>query len=404
MKNGMQQYKSELSVQLSAILQWWMVHAPDKHQGGFVGKIDNSNHVQANAPKGSVLNSRILYTFSAAYNLFKTPAYLEVATRAFEYIADHFVDEQYGGVYWTVDQTGEPLDTKKQVYAIAFVIYGLAEHYAATKNERAKELAFSLYNQIEKHAHDTVKGGYIEALSRDWQPIEDIRLSAKDYNESKSMNTHLHVLEAYTNMYKVWPFEQVKKNISKLIQLFLNHIIDPLTNHLTLFFDDDWNPRSGIISFGHDIEAAWLLLEAAEVINDEALINMVRYRSQKITEAAARGLDSDGGLWYEKDFGLNHLVKEKHWWPQAEAMVGFFNNWQITGQDKYLQYSLNSWAFIKQFILDHEYGEWFWGVDENGTVMPHEDKAGLWKCPYHNGRACMELIKRIRGDDQAISD
>ncbi len=182
------------------------------------------------------------------------------------------------------------------------------------------------------------------------------------------------------------------KSIQLLLQNFIDHIINKKTFHLNLFFDENWSNKSNIVSYGHDIEAAWLLLEAAEIIKDEILIKKIKELSIKMTDASAEGLDKDDGLWYEIE--NNHLIKEKHWWPQAEAMIGFFDAYQLTGDEKYLQQSINSWLFIKTYLLDNKNGEWFWGVNEDYSIMQGNDKAGFWKCPYHNSRACLEIIKR----------
>lgn len=395
MERTVETYKKEQEEELKNILRYWMDCAIDEKNGGFFGRIDNDNRIYEEAPKGSVLNSRILWSFSAAYNYTGDKAYLKIADRACQYIIEHFIDKQYGGVYWSVDYTGAPLDAKKQIYALSFAIYGLTEYVRATGSEEAKAHAIELYKAIEKHSHDLNYKGYIEALTREWQEMGDLRLSAKDENERKSMNTHLHVLEGYANLYRIWKNEELKENIKELIHLFLHHIIARDSNHLILFFDDEWRKRSNIISYGHDIEAAWLLLEAAEVIGDEAIIREVQERSTGVAEAAIEGLDADGGLWYEYDIDKQHLAKEKHWWVQAEAMVGFLNAWQISGDEKYFQLSLNSWQFIKQYILDKSKGEWFWGIKEDYSIMEGEDKVGLWKCPYHNSRACIEVARRM---------
>ena len=214
------------------------------------------------------------------------------------------------------------------------------------------------------------------------------------------MNTHLHVLEAYTTLYKIWPDAVLKEKIKLLIQNFTQHIINTQNHHLILFFDEQWNVKSDTISYGHDIEAAWLLLEAAEAIHDCELIEIIKTTAVKIADAAAEGLDKDGGLWYEYELSSNHFIKEKHWWVQAETMVGFFTAWQLTGDDAYLQKSLNAWNYVQQFIKDKNYGEWYWGLNENGTIIMGQDKVGIWKCPYHNTRACIEIINRINSINQ----
>ncbi len=380
--------------ELESILAFWMQHTVDEKNGGFVGQISNDNVIIEDAPKGAVLNARILWSFSAAYNLTGNEAYLHFARRAFDYINAYFIDREYGGVYWTVDHKGVPLDTKKQVYAIAFTIYAFSEFYKATKESTAVIAAIELYEVIIKHSYDDQYGGYIEAFTRDWQLPGDLRLSNKDANEKKSMNTHLHVLEAFTVLYSVSPYEQVKQKIAALIKNFLQHIINPFNHHQYLFFEMDWTTKSNTISYGHDIEAAWLLQEAAEVIDDDDLVKKTRAMSVKIADAVIKGIDTDGGLWYEYEPDNGHLIKEKHMWPQAEAMVGFFNTYQNTMDKVYLDKSVAAWKFVQQHIRDSAQGEWFWGVNENYQPMK-EDKVGIWKCPYHNSRACMEIIKRI---------
>ena len=389
--------KRELQDELKNILTWWAINAPDNINGGFYGKINNDNQVTAEAPKGSVLIARILWSFSAAYNHQSEPQYLEMAERAYQYITAYFIDDEQDGVYWSVDYKGFPLDPKKQVYAISFTIYALSEYYRASKTEAAKQKAIDMFYLLVEKAYDPVKTGYFEAFTKDWKPIEDLRLSAKDANEKKTMNTHLHVLEGYTNLFRIWPDKTLGGYISSLLNNFFDHFIDKETHHLVLFFDEDWNRKGDLVSYGHDIEATWLLLEAAEVIGDEESIKKIKEITIAMADAVITGLDTDGGLWYEYEPAEDHLIKEKHWWVQAEAMVGFFNAWRISNDEKYLNIALKNWAFIKDKILDQQNGEWFWGIDESGHVMQNEDKAGLWKCPYHNSRACLDTIIRLEG-------
>jgi cellobiose epimerase len=392
-EQSLDNYYKEVSIELQNILAYWTQHATDRNNGGFYGKIDNENKVYKNAPRGAVLNARILWTFSAAYNFTKEEKYLVTANWTYKNILQYFIDKEYGGIYWTVGSNGNPLDTKKQIYALAFLQYACSEYYQCNQLLEAKHLAIELYKLIEKHSFDKAVGGYFEAFSQDWKVIGDMRLSKKDANEKKTMNTHLHVLESYTTLYRIWPDENLKKSIRLLIDNFLSHIINATTSHLHLFFDEQWISKNSIVSYGHDIEAAWLIQEAAEVIEDELLIKKSKTAAVKLTLAAAEGLDNDGGLWYEKENG--HLIKQKHWWPQAEAMVGFFNAWQVSNDERFLQHSLASWQFVKSKIIDKINGEWWWGIDEAGKPMQGEDKVGLWKCPYHNARACMEIMKRI---------
>lgn len=389
----LRKYQSEMELELKAIMAYWMHFAPDEMNGGFYGQIDNHNTIFPRSPKGAVLNARILWSFSAAYNLTRRQEYLAVAQRAYNYFIEYFIDKEYGGVFWTVDYTGAPADTKKQVYANAFFIYACSEYYKSCQLDEVKQMAIQLYRQIERYSFDKQRTGYYEAFTRNWNSIDDMRLSAKDANEKKTMNTHLHIMEAYANFYTIWPNESLKQRIIQLIENFTNYFIDKNSFHLQLFFDEQWNSRQRVISYGHDIEAAWLLLEATEIIGENDLADVFAAVSLQMINAAAEGLDKDGGLWYEMENG--NLVKEKHWWPQAEAMVGFYNAWQLSGSEKYLDASMDSWEFIKKKILDKENGEWYWGITTDDKPMEGFDKVGLWKCPYHNSRACMELIKRI---------
>ena len=395
LKAQLAKYQQELNQELENILDFWKKFTPDEVNGGFVGKINQENSIDYAAPKGSVLNARILWTFAASYNLNKDRECLLLAGRTFQYIKDHFIDQEFGGVYWMLDAKGNPLDTKKQVYAVAFTIYALSEYFLASGIEESKTLAISLCNDLMRHSYDQQKGGYFEAFGREWQTLEDLRLSDKDANEKKTMNTHLHVLEAFTTLYRIWPDEHLKGNIINLLDDFTSKIINQQTGNLILFLDEYWNPKSRIVSYGHDIEAAWLLLEAAEAVHDEKLITKIRALAVQLARVSLRGVDHDGSLWYEFNPVNNHFIKEKHWWVQAEAMVGFYNAWQISGDDRFLQTSLRNWEFVKDKIIDHQNGEWFWGITETGQIMANEDKVGPWKCPYHNSRACIELIRRI---------
>ena len=387
------EFRDEAEQELINIISFWQDHAVDLNNGGFIGRMNNANVVDSDAPKGSVLNARILWTFSAAYIYFKDQSHLDIAERAFNYICSFFIDPQFGGVYWTVDANGRPEETKKQVYASAFALYGVSEYYRASRNEHSLQHAKNLYHSIVEHAFDKEYGGFYEAFSRDWRPINDQRLSDKDANEKKSTNTNLHIVEAFANLYKVWPDKDLKTHIQQLLRIFLQKIIDPGKGHLRLFFDEQWRNKPALISYGHDVEAAWLLQQCAEIINDPGLLADLKISSLHLTNAAMNGLDMDGALWYEYNLQDEKLIREKHWWPQAEALVGFINAWQITGESRYSDAAFNSWEFIKRLLIS-PMGEWYWGIDVDGSIM-QKDKVGLWKCPYHNSRACLELIKRI---------
>lgn len=388
-------YREEVTGELYYILHYWQQKMVDQKQGGFFGALNNNNEVLPDSPKGGVLNSRILWTFAAAYQYDRNPEWLQLADRSYDYLKTYFRDKEHGGIYWSVAADGQPLETRKQVYGQAFGIYALSGYYKCNDRKEVLEWAIALYRLLEEHSYDPQYKGYHDAFSREWGLIADTRLSAKDDNAAKTMNTHLHVLEAYTNLYRVWQDNGLRKQLYYLIKLFIEKIIDKDTHHQILFFNAQWQPQSSVVSYGHDIEAAWLLLEAAEVLQDSELIHQVKEILLLLTEATIPGLEANGGLQYEYEPAKQHLNAEKHWWVQAEAMVGFFNAWEISGKEEYLDYSLHSWEFVKQYILDKERGEWYWGVTDQLQIMPGQDKAGFWKCPYHNSRACLEIIHRI---------
>lgn len=396
MQNKFQQFRTEIEKELiENILPFWMGRMVDAETDGFYGQITGEDETIKNAPKGSVLNSRILWTFSAAYRIYKNHDYLAIATRAKNYIISYFNDKKSGGVYWLLDYKGNPVETKKQIYAQGFVIYGLSEYYRVTNDAEALNLAIDLFHLIEKYSFDSEKNGYLEAFTQEWQLIEDMRLSDKDVNEQKTMNTHLHILEPYTNLYRVWKDDLLKKQLKNLIGVFLNKIINAKTNHLDLFFDADWNNKGDSVSFGHDIEASWLVHEAALVLEDEETIHTVEKVVPLIVNAAEKGLLPDGSMMYERNIDTQHEDTERHWWVQAETVIGFLNHYQHYNDEKSLNKALRCWSYIKQNLIDDKNGEWFWSIYPNGSINRDDDKAGIWKCPYHNGRMCLEIIERF---------
>ena len=373
------------------ILPYWMKNMPDRDGGGFYGQINGRDNVVHGAPRGGILNARILWSFSAAYMKLRDPMYLEMATRAHDYITSYFFDEKHGGTYWSLKSNGEPLDTKKQIYSQAFFIYAMSTYYLASGDRESLDRAIELYRLVEAHSFDRVRGGYLEAFTRGWGEIADLRLSAKDANEKKTMNTHLHVLEAYTTLYRAWPDPELRQQLAALVKVFMERIVDPQTSHLNLFFDEEWNCRSTIVSYGHDIEASWLLCEAAEALGVAESVSGLALR---IASAAHEGLAGDGSLFYEKDDAAGHFDRDRHWWVQAEAVVGFLNAWQLSGYSGWLELASDALDYILQNISDPVNGEWHWSIRADGTINLDDDKAGFWKCPYHNTRMCLEILTR----------
>ena len=424
MKQRVEKMKQEMQdVVENNILRFWMDQMMDCEHGGFYGRMAGNGELHPEAEKGAILNARILWSFSAAFRVLKHPEYLEAATRAKDYIIEHFIDQEYGGVYWSVDYEGNPLDTKKQFYAIGFVIYGLTEYARATGDREALDYALELYECIEEHAFDSVHNGYIEACTREWGEIADMRLSELDANYPKSQNTHLHIIEPYTNLLRclkemqaqetcdyvpalgaVLPvgvsvpkelIDRVTGSVRNLIEIFTDKILNAETNHLDLFFEMDWTRGAGHLeSYGHDIECSWLMHEAALVLGDAKVLAKVEPIVQAVAKASEKGLNADGSMIHEANLDTGHVDDDLHWWVQAENVVGWYNIWQHFGDEEALNRAEKCWHYIKEQLIDWNHGEWYWSRHANGVLNTVDDKAGFWKCPYHNSRMCLEIIER----------
>ena len=439
MNQRVQTLKREVQEVLTTnILPFWMNKMVDREHGGFYGRMDGTGVLHPEAEKGAILNARILWTFSAAYRVLsevrgeksevrgekqEVNKYLEMATRAKDYFIEHFIDQEYGGVYWSVDCMGNPLDTKKQFYAIGFAIYGMSEYARATGDREALECALQLFDCIEQHAFDADNNGYIEAMTRDWQPIADMRLSEFDANFPKSQNTHLHIIEPYANLFRclkefreadscnyvpiigsVLPIgvtvpqetmDRVEAALRNIIDIFTDRILNPETHHLDLFFEMDWTRGAGRLeSYGHDIECSWLMHEAALVLGDEKVLEKVEPIVQMVAQASEKGLRPDGSMIHEANLDTGHVDDDLHWWVQAENVVGWYNLWQYFHDEAALEKAERCWQYIKDNLIDYQEGEWFWSRHPDGTLNTVDDKAGFWKCPYHNSRMCLEIMER----------
>lgn len=430
------------------ILPFWLKFQ-DEENGGFYGRMTGDGVLVKDASKGGILNARILWSFSAAYRVLGKEEYLLAATRAKDYILEHFIDPVYGGTYWELDCKGNPIDTKKQFYALGFTLYGMSEYVRALRQrphdsvseadiKRVIDICLNLFTCIEEHSLDEVYNGYIEACTREWGEIADMRLSELDANYPKSQNTHLHIIEPYANLYRMLSEEckvkseefkllndstedsvnntnsnsslftlrsslstlhsslmKVETALRNLIDIFCDKILNPDTHHLDLFFDMDWTRGAGWLeSYGHDIECSWLMHEAALVLGDEEVLAKVEPIVQLVAKASEKGLNADGSMTHEANLDTGHVDDDRHWWVQAETVVGFYNIYQHFGDEAALQKALHCWQYIKDNLLDDELGEWYWSRDPQRNINKKDDHAGFWKCPYHNSRMCLEVIER----------
>ncbi len=407
--------KNEVKEHLTnVIIPFWSKLRDDEY-GGFYGYVDYDLNVHKEFTKGVILHSRILWFYSNAYLMLGDKACLDNATHAYEYIYKYCVDWERGGIYWSTKYNGEPEDTTKHTYNIAFCIYALSSYYAASKEEKAIELAESLYQVIETKCRDEV--GYLEAFKADFQPESNEKLSENGIVAQKTMNTLLHVFEAYTEFYRVTKKPEVKEKICWMLDQFADQVYSKENNRLEVFFDENMNSILDLHSYGHDIEAAWLIDRGCEVIEDEAYTAKLSPITKALTKSIYERAYHKGSLWNERDRG--HENKDRIWWVQAEAVLGFFNGYQQDNSKiEYLEASREIWKYIQENLVDKREGsEWFWKVDDDGKVPAeqlsekemetvksifgdlHNKKickpiVEPWKCPYHNGRMCMEIMRR----------
>jgi cellobiose epimerase len=382
----------------SHYLPFWCGPALDHENGGWMAWLSNDLKPDRSQPKGLIVNSRILWAFSAVHQARPEPIYAEMSERAFDFVMNKYWDAQHGGAFWRLDDAGNVIDDSKKTYGQAFYIYALTEFHRAFDRPAALERARELFELIERHAHDAKFGGYVEVCNRDWSAAgAGARLSEKDMNEKKSMNNHLHVLEAYTNLYRVWREPRVAERLRELIDIFLTRILDVRTNHLHHFFNEQWEVRSDTYTFGHDIEASWLLCEAAEGLGDAKLKVRIRAVALTMAEVVLReGIADYGALCYEGKSG-EIIDPGKECWPQAEALVGFLNAFELSGDEKFFAAARRVWDYIENNLVDRARGEWFWRINPDGQPDNKLPKVSEWKGPYHVTRACLETMKRLAG-------
>ena len=394
-------WQQECSHELDNIVRWWAMFAIDEVHGGFYGEVDNHCNPNLQADKGLVLNARILWFFSsvaasAQVSSSTRRTALKLAGRSYDYFTRHFHDASHGGAYWSLDSKGEPKDTRKQTYGIAFAIYGFSAYYALTHSPEALQHARDYFQLIEDYCKDTQHGGYFECRSRDWQSAIDMPMSQKDLLAAKTMNNHLHILEAYTTLYHVAPTDDVKAALLHCLEVMDSHILGSDKPHLKLFMTDDWqHDLSETYSFGHDIEYSWLAAEAIDALEMPALAEHYHPTLASIAaNCAERGLGSYGQLQESFHIASQRFEDYNEWWIQAEALVGFFNAYQLTGEHRYLITFERLWRYTKGFHIDPVYGEWFCCSTLEQQKGFNNPKIGFWKGPYHHGRALLEIMAR----------
>jgi 4-O-beta-D-mannosyl-D-glucose phosphorylase len=380
-----QEIKNELE---NRILPFW-TKLKDDENGGFYGLADFKGNVDKRSSKGCILNSRILWFFSSTYQLTKDQSALECARHAYKFLVESFLDTHDGGLYWSVDYRGTPEDDRKHVYTQSFGIYALAQYYLSCGDESARTLAMQLFNLIEKKCRD--EGGYLEEFDRDWHGQDNIMLSEHDVLSARTMNTNLHLMEAYTTLYEATMDKKVGASLKELLNVVQTKLYNEKDHTLKVFFDRNWNETLDIRSYGHDIEASWLIDRASEALHEQHLPLTL-----EIADAIYRTAYSPEGVINETVNGVTD--RHRIWWVQAESVVGFFNAYCKSKDKHYLDATLQLWEFIRASFFDEATGEWFSELDETNRAVDIP-VASAWKCPYHNGRMCLELMKMIDGLD-----
>ena len=390
-------FREEVLTEHEQILKFWENYTIDEENGGFIGQIDSDMTKHSEADKGVILNARITWSFSAAYIYTNKTQYLKLAKRAYDYLIDKFYDHENNGVYFMIDYKGNPIVDRNQVIAVAFVTYAFSEYYIATKNEEALDYALKLFDSLETYALDKEFNGYFDAFSKEWEKLDDMRMYPGDANATKTMNANFHIMVAYANIYRAYKDDRVKRALKNLIEVLLDKIIDVRRGSLNLFFDTNWDIVQSNDNYGLDIEASWLIWDAVQVLGDKKLIEQIEPIVLKIVEHCLKfGYDTDGGMMNEGNDKEGVVNTYKSWWIQAESVIAFFNAYQMTEENKYLSNSLLSWDFIKKYVIDYKYGEWFGTVSKDDHEPNlEENKIGPWKCPYHNSRMGLQIAERI---------
>ena len=366
----------------------------DNENGGYFGWLGYDLKLDKKAVKGCILNSRITWFFSNAYTLLKDESLLDEARHGYEFLKNVCWDKENGGVYWSVNYDGTPEETLKHTYNQAFAVYALASYYDALGDEEALETALELWKLIEDKCKD--EGGYLEAFDRKFSPVNNEKLSENGVLAERTMNTLLHVLEAYTELYRADPFYGVGDSIRSILRLFEKKIYDPEKQICDVFFDADYHSLIDLESFGHDIETSWLIDRGCNILEDKAYQKEMQPIINGLAEAAYHNAFDEHQNALNNEREGERIDNQKIWWVQAESVVGFYNAYQNDPQKtEYLHTAEKIWEFIQHHVIDSKSGEWIESIPADNLPDSNQALVHPWKCPYHNGRMCMEMIQRL---------
>ena len=377
---------------LNDIIPFWK-NLRDDEFGGYYGYMDYDLKVDKKAVKGCILNSRITWFFANAYTLLKDESLLEEAKHGFAFMKEHCMDKENGGIFWSMKYDGTPEDTTKHTYNQAFSIYALSSYYEATHDEEALAMAKELFHIIETKCTDEI--GYKEAFDKEFHEVENDKLSENGVIAEKTMNTLLHVFEAYTELYRVAKLPEVKERLEWIMDTFADKVYNPKLHRQEVFFDRNMNTILDLHSYGHDIETAWLMDRGVEVLGEKKYEEKMTPITKDLTAEIYKVAFDGHSLANECEKGVVNV--HRIWWVQAETVIGFLNGWQKDpSRTEYLDAAKSEWQFIKDHVMDKRQGsEWFWEVDQSGKPYEGRPIVEPWKCPYHNGRMCFEVIRRL---------
>ena len=386
----MERISKASAAMLEDIIVFWKGLRDNTH-GGYYGYLSQELQLDKTAEKGCILNSRILWFFSEAAMLLEREDLRQEADHAYSFLMNRCLDQENGGVYWSMTYDGLPLDTTKHTYNQGFAIYALSSYHRLTGNQEALNTAKKLFALIEKHCTDEI--GYLEAFTRDWQPESNEKLSENGVMAEKTMKTLLHVFEGYSGLYKATKDSAVGKAMEWILDIYANKIWSPDLKRQLVFFDKEYNSIIDLYSYGHDIESSWLMDWGCRLLENPALTGKIAAINQEMAAAAYTAAWNHDSLANECDRG--EVNEWRIWWVQAESVVGLTHQWQKTGDPVYAEAAARNFRFIREHLVDKRPGsEWFWCVDKFGAPIPGKPIVEPWKCPYHNGRMCMELIRR----------
>ena len=381
---------------LNDIIPFWK-NLRDDEFGGYYGYMDYNLKLDKKAVKGCILNSRITWFFANAYTLLKDESLLEEAKHGFAFMKEHCMDKENGGIFWSMKYDGTPEDTTKHTYNQAFSIYALSSYYEATHDEEALVMAKELFHIIETKCTDEI--GYKEAFDKEFHEVENDKLSENGVIAEKTMNTLLHVFEAYTELYRVAKLPEVKERLEWIMDTFADKVYNPKLHRQEVFFDRNMNTILDLHSYGHDIETAWLMDRGVEVLGEKKYEEKMTPITKDLTAEIYKVAFDGHSLANECEKGVVNV--HRIWWVQAETVIGFLNGWQKDpSRTEYLEAAKSEWQFIKDHVMDKRQGsEWFWEVDPSGKPYEGRPIVEPWKCPYHNGRMCFEVIRRLEGKE-----